>query len=287
MLSELFGLINPKNAGRKPWHMFLIGLIYASAATILVNWFFSRDAVLSNFSGMIVVTFTVMLSYPFMYFLMRKEESDDETADSFRSIWRVHKDAIYAFMWLFLGFVIAFAFWNILLGNPELFNAQIRTYCRINSPGDLEKCVNEYAFAKSSLTGAASSGMRFLIILENNIYVMISSLIFSLIFGVGAIFILAWNASVISTAIGIFTKYQVASIPFGLWRYLIHGIPEILSYFTTGLAGGIIGVGIIRYGISDSRTLKVVKNAIILLFIAIILLVIGAFIEVYVTPKLF
>jgi len=287
MLSELFGLINPKNAGRKPWHMFLIGLIYASAATILVNWFFSRDAVLSNFSGMIVVTFTVMLSYPFMYFLMRKEESDDETADSFKSIWRVHKDAIYAFMWLFLGFVIAFAFWNILLENPDLFNAQIRTYCRINSPGDLEKCVSEYAFAKSSLTGAASSGMRFLIILENNVYVMISALIFSLIFGVGAIFILAWNASVISTAIGIFTKYKAAAIPFGLWRYLIHGIPEILSYFTTGLAGGIIGVGIIRYGISDSRTLKVVKNAIILLFIAIILLVIGAFIEVYITPKLF
>jgi len=70
---------------------------------------------------------------------------------------------------------------------------------------------------------------------------MIFTLIFSLIFGAGAIFILAWNASVISAAIGIFTSYNINEIPIGLLRYMIHGFPEITSYFVTALAGGYLG----------------------------------------------
>jgi uncharacterized membrane protein SpoIIM required for sporulation len=286
MLSHVFGFLNPRATNRKPWQMFFIGLIYASAAVLIANWVFSGDSVLSQYSGMIIVTFTVMLSFPFMYFLMRQEESDDEQIDSFMGVWQAHKDAIHAFIWLFLGFVIAFAFWNVVLGEAELFDAQIRTYCRINSPGNLENCVNDYTSTSKSVTGSASSGLRFLAILENNTYVMVASLIFSLIFGVGAIFILAWNASVISTAIGVFTKFSLAGLPLGLWRYMIHGIPEILAYFTTGLAGGIIGVAVIKYGFRDRRSLKIIKNAILLLFIALIFIIVGAFIEVYITPKI-
>jgi len=48
-------------------------------------------------------------------------------------------------------------------------------------------------------------------------------LLFSLVFGAGAIFILAWNASVIAGAIGIFTKQSLLEIPIGLARYMIHG----------------------------------------------------------------
>jgi len=62
-------------------------------------------------------------------------------------------------------------------------------------------------------------------------------LIFSLIFGAGAIFVLAWNASVIAAAIGIFTKSELSSLPIALIRYMIHGIPEIASYFIVALAG--------------------------------------------------
>ena len=88
---------------------------------------------------------------------------------------------------------------------------------------------------------------------QNNIYVMIFTLIFSLIFGAGAIFVLAWNASVISAAIGIFTQYRLIEIPLGLLRYMIHGLPEITAYFITALAGGMFGVGAIRHGIKDKK----------------------------------
>jgi uncharacterized membrane protein SpoIIM required for sporulation len=192
-------------------------------------------------------------------------------------------------MWLFLGFILAFSFWYIVLQDTNLLNFQIQTYCQINNPGNVEGCVSQYSFESlnSPGTGAATREMRFLSILENNVYVMIFTLIFSLIFGAGAIFILVWNASVISAAVGIFTKYQIRELPLGLARYMIHGFPEIAAYFITALAGGIFGVGVIRHGWRDKRTLRVVENSVILLFIAIIVLILAGIIEVYFTPLLF
>jgi uncharacterized membrane protein SpoIIM required for sporulation len=282
----LESLINPKRAEKGPWKMFFIGIIYASLSLLLVQWFFSGDVVLSEYSGMIIVTFCVMFSLPFMYYMIKQEEKEDEEIEGFLGIWQAHKDVIYGFMWLFFGFIVAFSFWHIALQNSSLFNAQIETYCAINSPGNIENCV-----ARSSSvginTGASTSEMRFLSIIENNVYVMVFTLIFSLIFGAGAIFILAWNASVISAAIGVFTKYQIKEIPVGITRYMIHGFPEIVAYFITALAGGIFGAGIIRHGFKNPRLWRVTENATVLLFMAIVILIIAAAIEVYFTPILF
>lgn len=284
----LESIINPKRVERGPLKMLFIGLVYGSLSLLLVSWFFANDVVLSKFAGMIVVTFCVMFTLPFMYFLIKQEEEEDETVEGFFSVWKIHKDAIFAFMWLFLGFIIAFALWFMILQDASLFNAQVETYCMINSPGNIEGCVERYDIEQKAIsTGAATKELRFLSIIENNIYVMIFTLIFSLIFGAGAIFVLAWNASVISAAIGIFTNYDIQDIPFGLLRYMIHGFPEIAAYFITALAGGMFGVGVLRNGIKNPKFLRIVENVVILLFISIIILILAGLIEVYITPLLF
>jgi uncharacterized membrane protein SpoIIM required for sporulation len=279
-------MFNPRRLEKGPWKMFFIGIVYASLSLLLVKWFFGRDVVLSEYSGIIVVTFCVMFVLPFMYYIIKEEEEEDEQVFGLHSVWQIHKDAIYAFLWLFLGFIIAFSFWYIFLQDSNLFNAQIETYCRINNPGDLGGCVQKYDFG-NPVTGSAVKGARFLSIVENNVYVMIFTLILSLIFGAGAIFVLAWNASVISAAIGIFTNNQIKDIPLGILRYMIHGFPEIAAYFITALAGGIFGVGVIRNGIKSKRFLHVVENVVILLFIALLIILIAAAVEVYFTPLLF
>jgi len=284
----LEAIINPKRIERGAVKMFLVGLLYASVSILGVKFLFSGDPVLYEYAGMIVITFCVMFSLPFMYFLIKQETEEDEQIEGFFSVWRMHSDAIYAFMWLFLGFVVAFSFWNIFLGDANLFNAQIETYCVINSPGNIEDCVTKYAVGQQVGTGNAVQGFnRFVSIIENNAFVMLFTLLFSLVFGAGAIFVLAWNASVIAGAIGIFTKQSLSGIPIGITRYMIHGFPEIAAYFITALAGGIFGVGAIRNGIRSKKFLRVVENVVILLFIAIIILVIAAAVEVYFTPILF
>jgi len=284
----LESLINPKKAERRPWEMFFVGLVYASLSILLVRWFFSGNEILSKSSGILIVTFCVMFSLPFMYFMIKREEKEDENIEGFRDVWRVHNDAIRAFMWLFFGFLIAFSFWYIFLQDTNLFNAQVGTYCQINSPSNVNGCIGEY-IPGTTISGAAgiSSPLRFLAILQNNLLVMIFTLIFSLVFGAGAIFILAWNASVISASIGIFTKYNWTEIPLGLARYMIHGFPEIAAYFIAALAGGIFGVGIVRHGIKDHRFLKVAQHVIMLILIAIVFLVVAGLMEVYLTPILF
>jgi len=282
----LESIINPKRTEKGPIKMFFVGLIYASLSLLLVKWLFSGDTILYQYAGMLVVTFSVMFSLPFMYFLFKREEEETEQVEGFFGVWKMHSDALYAFMWLFLGFIVAFSLFNNILQDPILFNAQVETYCAINSPGNVEDCILRNSFGPTT-TGAVTKEMRFLSIISNNIYVMIFTLIFSLIFGAGAIFVLAWNASVIAAAIGIFTGYDWKEIPIGIARYMIHGFPEIAAYFVTALAGGIFGVGIIRNGIKSKIFLRILENTVMLLFIALIFLIIAAVIEVYLTPLFF
>ena len=103
-------LLSPRKAEREPWTMFFVGLIYASLSVLLVNWIFSSDAVLAKYSGILVVTFTVMFSLPFMYYLIKNEEEKDMHYEGIFRVLREHSKAIISLLWLFLGFIVAFSF---------------------------------------------------------------------------------------------------------------------------------------------------------------------------------
>jgi len=281
-------LISARTAEKKPALMILIGLLYGSLSMILVHLFFKGDSVLSNFSGLLVVLFCVIFSLPYIYFAIKREEREDEEVYGIYNVWKVHKDAIFAFMFLFLGFVISFSLWNMILKDPNLLNAQIQTYCNIYNPGNLEDCVAKYSLTGNVISGSSlNQQSRLMLIIGNNFGVMMFTLIFSLIFGAGAIFILAWNASVIAAAINIFTEHSINGIPLGLGRYMIHGFPEIAAYFIAALAGGIFGIGLVRNGINNRKFMKVLMNVLFLILIAMIILLIAGIMEVYLTPILF
>ena len=281
-------LINPQKAERKSWELFFVGAFYASLSILLVNWIFSQDAVLSRYSGILVVTFTVMLSMPFVYYTLRLEESRVSNEKGTIALLKEHKRAIYAFVWLFLGFVIALSFWYMVLSSTQSFRAQIETYCLINRPANFEAFVNQYHIKDASApVGFMSNTERLFLIFTNNIYVLIFTLIFSLIFGAGAIFVLAWNASVIAAAIGIFTKSELSSLPIALIRYMIHGIPEIASYFIVALAGGMVSIAVIKHETGTEKFWDVLQDSLNLIIIAVVVLFLAALVEVFITPLLF
>lgn len=282
-------LINPKRAEQKPSQMFFIGLLYASLALFVSNLICMNNSVLIDYSGMFMITFTVAFTLPFMYFTLKLEERKDKEYEQETTILKEHSKAIFSFLFLFMGFVIAFSFWYIMLDNgQEFFRAQIETFCQINRPDNFNECLKQYGLQpKLALTGSATSTGRLISIFANNIYVLIFTLFFSLLFGAGAIFILAWNASVIAAAIGIFTKSNISQMPIGLVRYMIHGIPEIAAYFIAALAGGILSISIIRKDFRSERFWSIMEDVIYLLIVAIIVLIIAALIEVFITPKLF
>ena len=125
-------------------------------------------------------------------------------------------------------------------------------------------------------------------------------MLFSFIFGAGAIFILTWNASVIGVAMGDSIRSGLAHfaqasgssaflsytsvISSSLLRYLIHGVPEIIGYFVGGLAGGIISVAIVQKSWNSRKFNTTMHNVLGLIALAIGLLVISAIIEVTISP---
>src|SRR5260370_13825240 len=100
-------IVNAAKAERRPGELFFIGFFYAGLAVILVNWIFGHDPVLSRYSGILLVTFTVMFSMPFVYYTIKLEEKKVFYAKERGTfaLLREHKKALYAFLCLFLVFV--------------------------------------------------------------------------------------------------------------------------------------------------------------------------------------
>jgi uncharacterized membrane protein SpoIIM required for sporulation len=68
---------------------------------------------------------------------------------------------------------------------------------------------------------------------------------------------------------------------------MIHGIPEIAAYFIVALAGGIISVAVIKHEYGTERFWEVMQDALNLVVAAVIVLIIAAAMEVYLTPLIF
>jgi len=281
-------LLSPKKAERRPWEMFFVGLFYASLSVFLVQWIFGKDPVLAKYSGVLIVTLTVIFSLPFMYFTIKYEEKKDLKEDNSFKLLREHSKAIVALCFLFFGFIVAFSALFLIFGASPNFRAQIETFCIINQPANFDACVTGHGIEKSrGLSGFATNTERLFMIFSNNIYVLIFTIIFSLIFGAGAIFILAWNATVIAAAIGIFAKSKLINLPIAIARYMIHGFPEIAAYFVGALAGGIISIAVIRREFKEDKFWDILQDSLNLIIAAVIILIVAALIEVFITPILF
>ncbi|MBS3150037.1 stage II sporulation protein M [Candidatus Woesearchaeota archaeon] len=283
MVLESF--ISPLKAENKPWIMLLMGFIYAFVAVFLSLWIFKQ------YSSLVMVFLTVIAAVPLVYSTLKLEEGKDTEIKSEMSLLKEHSKALKFFMFMFIGFVLAFVLLYIILP-PNLvqllFSSQTETIDNINSR------VSGNAISTSNI---------FAQIFLNNIKVLMFSIFFAFFYGAGAIFILAWNASVISAAIGNFIRDKIAEYTasigslnlfnyfylfnLGLLRYFIHGIPEILAYFIGALAGGIISVAMINHDIESERFNNIMLDALDLTMLAIFILFIAAIIEVFITPIFF
>lgn len=280
----LESLMNPQKAEKKPLEMIVIGFLYASIGLFLSLLVFAEHA------SLVMVFLTTMAAIPLMYDTIKYEEGRYMEFKQERKIIMAHNRAFVFLLCLFLGASIAYSVWYTLLPSQlsdAVFSTQANTIISLNQK------VTGHAIHFDVL------GKIFL----NNIKVLIFCIIFSFIFGSGAIFILMWNASVIGVALGNFFRLRLAEytgaigleqvssyffiISLSVLRYAIHGIPEIMGYIIAGLAGGFISVAMIRHDISTRDFERVILDASDLILISIGIIFIAAVLEVYVTPIFF
>jgi len=268
-------LINPQSAEKSPYKMLFLGFIFAIIGSLLALWIFKDEA------SMVMVFLTVFACIPLIYNTIKYEESFDEKVKEEKVLLKEHWKALKFFMYLFFGFIIAYSLLFIFLPAQtvqSLFGTQLSTIGQINS----------------KISGNAISANILIQILLNNLKVLLFCIFFAFFYGAGAIFILTWNASVIGAAIGTFVRDKMSHIfsyftllPLGLLRYMTHGFFEILAYFIGGLAGGIISVAVINHDFESETFKTVIKDSLDLVVLAIVILVMAALIEVFITPLFF
>lgn len=283
----LESIVNPKHIENKKLWIFFLGIIYVLTGAIVAALIFTPQA------SLIVVFFASIVAVPLMYNSIKNEESKDLKENVLESeLLKEHFHVLESYMSLFAGYCVGFTLLYIFIGRESLqqfFSLQ----------HDILLSIAGHVTGMSvadALTGFTN-------IFFNNLQVLSLAIIFSFVFGAGAIFILTWNASVIGAAIGSFIRGNIESLElttglsslcaqivlynFGFLRYVIHGIPEILAYFVGALAGGIIAIAVIKHDFLSSKFEKVVLDSADLILIAIALLFGAALLEVVVTPYIF
>jgi len=291
----LDSIISPGTAERKPWDMVILAFIISSVA-IWVGYYLSEY--IPAAPSILVLVITVIALAPLMHRVFVIEEIEEEEA-SHKSVWGFitrHTDVISLYSFLFIGLLISFSFWYVFLpyesgdlpSGDEMFGLQE------SSISSLQKQISGGATGMAVSDAEIRAG-HFARLFENNGRVMIFCFLASFLFGAGALWITAWNASTIGVFIGNKIKSAIVagtspaeayaagfpqySLGIALWA-----IPEVLAYLIAAIAGGIISVAIVRHHFKSEQFWLALFDGVFFMIIASFLVILGAYIEHFFLP---
>lgn len=196
-----------------------------------------------------------------------------------------HFHIVKAFSFFFIGVVITFAFWyqNLPMDyQGDVFKEQEKNWLRIISLSGQAPGVGIVESCQNALQEKNFAELAFSCIFANNAIVLAWSLLLSFFYGAGAIFLIAWNASVIGLVIG--KEIELNGLVSGFLRavgLLPHGMPEIVSYFIGAIAGGIVSAAIAKKSFLKKEFETVALDVLAMVIIAYVVLLAAALIEAY------
>ena len=291
----LQSIVGARRIKKFPIKSFLLGFIYAAIAVLLAFYIFPEDPSIS------IIFLTTLAALPLLIDVLTLEEEEGKEIiekTKKRPLIKTHLDVFLIFTYMFFGFMVCYL--AIYIAFPSqltnlFFSKQIETIVSIVGPGGF--------FSAPQISGAfiaSESALR--IIMINNFKVLLFCVLFSFLYGAGAIFVLAWNASILAVAMGNFIKREIAAFvelfgfasiqtyfyagTFGIARYMIHGLPEIAAYFLGAIAGGIISAAVIKTDYKNPKFYDILLDSLDLIALAALLIIIAALIEVGITPRI-
>lgn len=310
-------LLPSRVAREKPHYMLIMAFLFAIVGMWLAYFIFPNSA------SILTLAFIVIAAEPVIRrTLMAEEDEEAQTPGNAATFLERHFDLIKIYSWFFLGLILAYMTWYIILPgtSPErcltggvcgefptrdsVFAEQER---QLTSIGQLRENVgtgNVITPTAAAMSGQASGPpggngdfwgiTQFLF--SNNATVLLLAILFSFLFGEGALFLISWNASIIGTVMGKIAAQSLASAPVhditsiifalgsGVYHgigFIPHGIPEIASYYIGAIAGGIISASMSKQEYRTHEFSTIAKDAAALIITAIILLFVAAMIESY------
>ncbi len=264
---------------RRPSITFILGFIYSELGIL------SALLVFPDSSGLMSIAFTSLLLLPTLNQLLSIEENQGGEEDKFslKAILRNHHDIFEIYTFLFLGILLSFSIFSLYfdeITTVRLFDSQLAI-------------IGISGYSSGAVT-PSQQWNTFVDILQNNFKVLMVCLLFSLMYGAGSILFLVWNASVWGTIFGYIARASAAVENYNPLAYFVleflsvfpHTLVEASSYFLAVIGGGIISKAMLRERVSSPRFMRIMADGLVFFAGALVLVFLGAYLEVYVFDKM-
>lgn len=262
-------IFNIKEVKNNYFNIFVMGFIFSEIG-ILASFLAFNGSV-----GLMSVAFTAVIGIPYLIHLLQLKSEAMDTKDFFRNLFWTHSAVFESYIFLFLGFFFSYVLYSLFLPEQAIlyyFKDQLSLF---NISGN-----------------ATGVTLSFGAIVYNNFRVLLIFFILSIIFGVGSILFLVWNASVWGILLGYFIKLNSTGSTLFLklinttLRFFPHMILEASSYLFAIISGVIISQTMTSKAIGIDKKREIVIHGVILYIISLVLLLVSAYVEVYIYPLL-
>ncbi len=273
-------LLPPRRALREPWLIAIASAVFVFAGVAL-------ELLMPSIHASAVI-FAMVPAIPLVWMLLMHEEHAEENAcyryasplAGERKFLECHERLILVFAWFFLGAILAYCACFAFLPDAA---AQSVFADQINEVKTIQGIATQYASDSVSATGRVFSEAKFWTLFTHNLTVLALMFLFCLVYGVGSIYLLLWNASIIGVVIGAKVKADgLAGFATGFFGLFPHGIFEVAAYFVASIAGGVISMAIARIARRKCPRREIpmlAMDSAILVVLALVLLAIGSAIE--------
>ena len=282
----LESLIGEKNIRKHPLYMLLITFLISIGSII------AAYNIAPAHSSVLSVAFITIGLIPVIHNILTKEEYEEAIErKSAVTFFARHFNLILIYVFVFIGVILAFTTVYIVFPaevNQVVFEEQINSFCWLQPDactGGVPLSITGNATG-SSLSYCTDKTMQdpfmcSFVIFENNAKVLIFIIILSLLYGAGAIYIIAWNASILGLFFGemILTLEYGKAFSFALAMIIGHGAAELMAYVFGALAGAVLSAMISRGQFLSHEFSTILKDVLFLALLGLFSVAYGSLAE--------
>lgn len=271
MAFDVFSLESIKERKAYP---FLMAICYSFLSIAAATFIFPENAII------FAIAFTSLLLLPTTARLLKMEKDIESRSEKLApaDFLKEHKDILQMYLLIFLGIVAAFLIFSIMTSRPSM--------------SQMLQNQEDFVFSLYMSPKYLDFG-DFFMIFGNNLKVIMVCYLAALFFGTGMIFIVTWNASIWGTIFGtiISNAASLGSNPLLFTLFLSiailpHLIIEASAYYVSGISGGIIWKAAESDGLRSRKFQIISKKSIMMFWMAMLLVAIGALLESQLAPNI-
>jgi uncharacterized membrane protein SpoIIM required for sporulation len=275
VLEEIYGPVH-----HRPYIALFFGIFFTLISFIIAKIFF-----FSYMSVAMIFLITLLLA-PVMVMLLKKTESG-ERKEGIKHFFRNHKEIFEVYLFSFLGCFLAFVAIGLLLYNSNIYAS---VFGFQNDFLHTDQGISADNMKSLLDTGVHPNVAQFSGLFSKNLTVVLVCFVLSFFYGASAMFLVILNGSIFANFIVMFIRTIVSDAALGiiaLLLFMVHMLPEISGFLVAAIAGGIVSKAIMFETRGTKEFRNVFKDATFLMLISILLVLIGALLEVFVTARLF